>query len=104
MENEKKGSTIGAGISFSSEFDYKSVGANINFAQKTKDRSGEFSAKLSAYFDKVTLIYPIELRPANQQGGRGEDHNYATTPRNSVNGELGYSQIINKKSAARFFG
>ena len=40
MENENKGSTIGAGLSFSSEFDYKSFGANINFAQKTKNRNG----------------------------------------------------------------
>src|SRR4029079_2242196 len=28
MENEMKGSTIGAGLSFSNEFDYRSIGAN----------------------------------------------------------------------------
>ena len=93
MENGRKGSTAGAGISFSSEFDYKSFGANINFAQKTRNRSGEFNAKLQAYFDQVTLIYPIELRNG---GGRGDD-DYATTPRNSVSGSLGWSQIINRQ-------
>src|SRR6185503_5173464 len=36
MENESKGSTIGAGISFSSEFDYTSFGGNINFTKKNK--------------------------------------------------------------------
>lgn len=102
MENEKKGSTIGVGVSYSTEFDYQSFGANISFAQKTKNKNGEFSAKISAYLDQVTLIYPIELRPANQQGG---DHNdYATAPRNSINGELGYSQIINKNLQISFSG
>jgi len=93
MENEAKGSTIGAGVSFSTEFDYKSFGANINFAQKTKSRSGEFNAKLQAYFDQVSLIYPIELR----NRGNGDDDDYATTPRKSFSGSLGWSQIINRK-------
>jgi hypothetical protein len=65
MENEKKGTTVGAGLSYSTEFDYQSVGANINFAQKTRNKNGELSAKLQAYFDQVTLIYPIELRTSN---------------------------------------
>ena len=70
MENEKKGSTVGAGVSFSSEFDYKSYGANISFSQKTKNKSGEFTAKLQAYLDQVSLIYPKELRTG---GGRRGD-------------------------------
>jgi hypothetical protein len=92
IENEKKGSTVGAGLSFSNEFDYKSFGANINFAQKTKNKMGEFSAKLQAYLDKVKLIYPVELRNG---GGRRDD--YATTGRNSFSGSLSWSQIINKQ-------
>ena len=36
MENEKKGSTIGAGVSYSTEFDYQSRGININFRSKNK--------------------------------------------------------------------
>jgi len=93
MENEKKGATLGAGLSYSSEFDYQSFGANINFAQKTKNRSGEFNAKLQAYFDQVSLIYPIELRTR----GNREGDDYATTPRNSVSGSLGWTQIINRQ-------
>jgi hypothetical protein len=91
MENESKGSAIGAGVSFSSEFDYKSFGANINFAKKTGNRSGEFSAKAQAYFDQVSLIYPVELR-TNQH-----EDDYATTGRNSFSGSLGWSQIINRQ-------
>ncbi len=101
-ENEKKGSTIGAGASFSTEYDYTSIGANVNFAQKTKNKSGEFSAKISAYLDQVKLIYPVELRNLNQQGE--PDDNYGASPRNSINGELGYSQIINKNLQLSFSG
>ena len=93
MENEKKGSTVGAGVSFSNEFDYQSFGANINFAKKTKDKSGEFSAKLQAYLDQVTLIYPIELRTGNSR----EDDDYATTNRNTVGLDLSWSQIVNQR-------
>ena len=92
MENEEKGTTIGAGLSTSSEFDYQSFGGNISFAQKTKNKMGEFSAKVQAYLDKVSLIYPIELRT----GGRREDDDYAKTSRNSFSGNLSWSQIINK--------
>ncbi|MDP4261955.1 MAG: DUF3570 domain-containing protein [Bacteroidota bacterium] len=95
MENEKKGSTVGAGVSFSSEFDYQSYGANINFAQKTRNKSGEFSAKLQAYLDQVSLIYPIELRTGG--GGRRGENDYATTPRNSFGGSVSWSQIVNQR-------
>jgi hypothetical protein len=91
MENEKKGTTIGAGLSYSSEFDYQSFGINASFAKKTRDKSGEFSANLKAFLDQVSLIYPIELR-TNQ--GRGDD--YPTTGRNTVDANISWSQIVNK--------
>jgi Protein of unknown function (DUF3570) len=94
MENEKKGSTLGAGLSFSAETDYKSFGGNINFAQKTKNKSGEFTAKLQAYLDQVSLIYPIELRTG---GVSGDEEHYSTTGRNTFSGSLAWSQIINKR-------
>jgi hypothetical protein len=94
MENEVKGNTIGAGVSFSNEFDYNSVGFNVNVARKTKDRNGEFTAKLQAYIDQLKLIYPIELR--SQSSGRGHD-DYATTGRNTLDGSVSWSQIINSK-------
>jgi hypothetical protein len=95
MENEKKGTTFGAGASYSTEFDYQSIGANINFARKTKDKNGEFSAKLQAYFDQVSLIYPVELR--NSGGGEHDEDNYASASRNSFSGNLAWSQIINQR-------
>lgn len=96
MENENKGSTVGAGLSFSSEFDYRSVGFNINFAKKTRNKSGEFSAKLQAYLDQVSLIYPIELRTGGSASDKDEN-DYAATPRNSLSLDMSWSQIVNER-------
>jgi len=93
-ENESKGTTLMAGVSFSIEFDYQSYGANIGFSQKTANRMGEFTAKFQAYLDQVKLIAPIELRTNGIVGG--EHDNYGTSGRNTFALSLSYSQIINK--------
>ncbi|MVT44974.1 DUF3570 domain-containing protein [Chitinophaga oryziterrae] len=64
VENEAKGRTFGIGAYYSSEYNYHSHGLDILFAQKTHN-NGEFSAKLTAYFDQVKMIYPSELVPAS---------------------------------------
>ncbi|MDB5201413.1 MAG: hypothetical protein JWQ27_822 [Ferruginibacter sp.] len=92
MENESKGTTIGAGVSLSKEFDYTSFGSYLSFAKKTSNKAGEFTAKLQAYIDQVKLVLPVELRPA---GGREDD--YASSARNSFAGSLSYSQIVNQR-------
>ena len=100
MENETKGTTIGAGVSSSTEFDYQSFGGNINFSKKTKNKNGEFTAKLQAFFDRVSLVTPVELRTTT--GTRREDDDYATTPRNTIAGSVSYSQIVNKNLQVAF--
>lgn len=99
-ENESKGSTIFAGLSFSTEFDYQSYGANIGFAQKTANRMGEFTAKFQTYLDQVKLIAPIELRTGNSTGR--EHENYGTSGRNTFALSLAYSQIINQNFQVEF--
>lgn len=93
-ENETKGSTIMAGVYYSGEFDYQSIGANIGFSQKTPNRMGEFTAKFQAFMDQVKLIAPIELRTGITGGG--EHEGYGTSGRNTYALSLSYSQIINK--------
>ena len=61
-EDEEKGTTLGVGISSSTEYDYQSFGGNVSYSKQTKDRNGEFTAKFQAYLDQVKLILPIELR------------------------------------------
>ncbi len=98
VENEKKGTTFGAALSSSTEFDYQSFGGNIIFAKKTNNKNGEFTAKFQTYLDQVTLIQPIELR-ANSSGRKD---NYGTAARNTFAGSLSYSQIINKQFQVMF--
>ncbi len=106
VENGKKGSTFGAGLSFSNEFDYVSTGANVMFAQKTKNRNGEFTAKAQAFLDRVYLILPVELQPGypNIRGHDGERSkgDFSSSPRNSFSGSLSWSQVINKRLQLEF--
>lgn len=92
-ENESKGTTLLAGVSASSEFDYQSYSANIGFAKKTPNKMGEFTAKFQTYFDQVKLIAPIELRTAQNEG---------TSGRNTYALSLAYSQIINQNFQVEF--
>lgn len=99
MENDRAGTTIGAGLSSSTEFDYQSFGANISFAKKTNDKNGELTARVQAYLDQVKLIQPVELRAG---GGRGDD--YGSAARNSFSGSLSYSQVVNKNLQLMLLG
>lgn len=96
MENEQNGNTLTAGVSFSNEFDYISRGANIGFSKKTKDRNGEFSAKVQAYFDQVKLVTPVELR------SNPEDKDYGSASRTTLAGSLSWTQVINKNLQIAF--
>jgi hypothetical protein len=93
MENSNKGTTVGAGLSFSSEYDYQSIGANLLFSKKIKNGSGEITGKLQAYLDRLKYILPIEFRPP----GSGEEDDYESKARNSFSGSLSYSQIMNQR-------
>jgi len=90
MENEQKGTTLSAGASYSTEYDYQSLGVNAGFSKKTKDRNGEFTARVQGYFDNVSLILPEELR----NSGSGESS--GSSKRTTVAGSLSWSQVINK--------
>ncbi|MEO8769807.1 MAG: DUF3570 domain-containing protein [Ferruginibacter sp.] len=102
LENEKKGTSLGLNISASTEFDYKSFGFGANFSIKSKDKNRELGIKAQAYLDKVSLIYPVELRTASNTGNGGEHENYQTSSRNSFSGSLSLAQVINKRLQVMF--
>lgn len=99
MENEKKRTTVGAGLSFSTEFDYQSIGVNVNFSKKTTNKAGEFSARFQAYIDNLKYILPVELRTG---GGSGDEDSYPSKSRNSLSGSFSWSQIINQRLQVMF--
>jgi len=109
-ENAKTGNTFGAGISYSDEFNYKSLGLDANFSVKTDDKMGEFSAKLQGYFDKVTLIYPDDFPsllpplPAGSTDGHHHKRDYGSSPRDTYTAALSYSQIINSRLQLALLG
>lgn len=100
QENEQKGNTIGAGLYYSNEFNYHSIGLNGSLSQKTK-KNGEFDLKLSTYQDRVTLILPSEFEPpgAYRVGRNGElrHPDYGSTGRQTYTASFSFSQIINTR-------
>jgi len=102
-ENEIKGSTIGAGIYYSNEFNYHSLGLNVNTSKKTKN-NGEFSLKLSAYLDRVTMILPSEFEPAGAYtiGRNGElrHPDYGSNGRQTYTASFSFSQVIDTRLQA----
>lgn len=107
MENEKKGTSFGAGVSASTEFDYRSFGFSIMFSKKTANRNGEFTAKAQAFLDALKYILPVELRTTGSGGGGGGGRDeggddYPSKNRNSFSGSLSYSQIVNQRLQLQF--
>ena len=123
IENGKTGNTFGIGAYYSGEYNYKSLGADVHFSKKTNDKSGEFSAKLQAYFDQVTLIKPSELIKAitpppgggpvyittasgnvvlSSNGSSTSKPSLPTSPRNTFTASTSYSQIINSRLQIMF--
>jgi hypothetical protein len=97
VENKQKGETLGLALSSSSEFDYLSYGANINYAKKVKN-NGELSAKFQVYLDKVKLLTPVELR----ENPNMKNEDYESAARNTYAGSVSYSQVINKNLQVSF--
>jgi hypothetical protein len=121
IENEQKGTSLGLGAIYSSEFNYHSIGLNANYSKKTK-KNGEFSARLTTYFDQVKQIYPSELIPVDtvrnstdsvvsittasgrtvslSSGGgvnSGGSHYIPSNPRDSYAASFSYAQVINER-------
>ncbi len=98
MKNDANRTTKGLSFSYSTEYDYKSYGFNLNFAKASKDNNREFSIKGGAFFDTWSVILPPELRPTNYgSGAHGDRDPIETRPRNSYNLAFSLSQIINKR-------
>jgi len=98
-ENESKGTSVGAGLSYSGEYDYQSFGGNITLSAKTKNRSGEFTARFQAFIDKVNKIAPVELRT-----GASHDRDEPESARNTFASSFSYSQIINQQFQIMILG
>lgn len=95
--NEDTGNSFGFTGSYSTEFDYQSMGAAFNLTRLSKDKNTQFDFKLQAFLDQWTVILPIELRTGKT--GKGHEQ-YDTAPRNSFSASFSLSQVINQKFQA----
>ncbi|MDP4284366.1 MAG: DUF3570 domain-containing protein [Bacteroidota bacterium] len=100
VENAKKGTGFGLGLYFSKEFNYSSFGLDAEYSKKTKN-NGEFTGKLTGYFDRVKLIYPSEfvqqVTVTAASGGGESRYKIPTNPRTTGTLSLSFSQVINQR-------
>jgi hypothetical protein len=98
MADEQKQYSLGAALSLSTEYDYFSKGASINFTRFTKDHNREVGLALSAYLDTWNIIYPVELRTLQTDTGPVPNPDASgSRPRNSYNASFSLTQVINKR-------
>lgn len=98
VKNDKTRTTLGASTSFSTEYDYKSMGVSLNFTKTSKDNNREFGVKLNAFFDTWSVILPVELRPVGY--GSGSEHDPTPIdykPRNSFSAAISLAKVINSR-------
>jgi Protein of unknown function (DUF3570) len=100
IENEQKGTGFGLGVYYSKEYNYTSYGLDAEFSKKTKN-NGEFTGKITGYFDQVKLIYPSEFVhaatvTAASRGGESK-RTIPSSPRNTITASLSFSQVINQR-------
>ncbi|MET4080296.1 hypothetical protein ABIB40_000236 [Pedobacter sp. UYP30] len=93
--NEETGNSFGFTGSYSTEFDYQSVGAAFNLTRQSKNKNTQFDFKAQAFLDQWTVILPIELRTPKL--GNKHDEQYGTAPRNSFSASFALSQVINQR-------
>ena len=91
-EQKAKGTIWGAGVGVSKEYDYLSFNATASFAKTSQDGNRQLSLAGQVFFDRVTLITPIELRAPGV--GKG---NYGSDTRQTYNFTATYSQVLSKR-------
>jgi len=65
IEDVKKGKEFGIGAYYSAEHNYyHSIGLNTSLSKKNHS-NGEFSVKLTGYFDEIKMILPSEFIPVD---------------------------------------
>jgi Protein of unknown function (DUF3570) len=129
IENERKGTEFGIGAYYSAEHNYyHSIGVNTSFSKKTKN-NGEFSVKLTGYFDRINMIKPSEFIPidsvknvpasdsviyvttasgrtvalsanSGQVISKGGESEIPAESRNTLTASFSFSQVINERMQA----
>ncbi|MBF9141996.1 DUF3570 domain-containing protein [Hymenobacter properus] len=98
-EHKYKGTIWGVGAGVSKEYDYFSTNVAGSFAKTSRDGNRQLSLAGQVFFDQVTLINPIELRPGYSGNLTGKG-NYGSDTRQTYNFTATYSQVLTKRLQA----
>ncbi len=118
--SEDRNTIVSGNISFSSEYDYFSLGFGGSFTKLFNEKNTELSFKGQVYLDKWKSIYPKELREFFKDGLDGEffrEHTITGNPnynpsaffpnidenRNSYSLSVSFSQILTKNIQGSLF-
>ena len=100
-EHKATGTIWGLGAGVSKEYDYLSLNVAGSFAKTSQDGNRQLSLAGQVFFDRVTLITPIELREPGLSGSGGRVKNdYGTDTRQTYNFTATYSQVLTKRLQA----
>lgn len=103
VENMRKKNSFGIGAYYSGEYNYQSFGLDVNYSKKTNN-NGEFSTKLTGYFDRVKQIYPSELRPpaiiVTSASGENSKEYIPSNPRTTLTASFSFAQVVNSRMQA----
>jgi hypothetical protein len=101
IDNPKKGTSMGLGVYLSEEYNYSSFGLHGSYSKKTNN-NGEFTGKLTGYFDRVKMIYPsefVQVATVTSASGGGESKaKIPTNPRVTATASLSFSQVLNQRT------
>ena len=95
-EQKRQGTLWGVGAGVSKEYDYLSGNLTGSFAKTSRDGNRQLGLAGQVFFDRVTLITPIELRTFS---GRSKS-DYGTDTRQTYNLTATYSQVLTKRLQA----
>jgi len=93
--NMRKRMTKAYHLGFSQEYDYTSFSGGASLTKEWNQANTELTIKGQAFIDNWSLIYPIELRGTA---------NLPSSGRQSYNGQVIFSQILNKRTQIAFSG
>ena len=98
-EHKYNGTIWGVGAGVSKEYDYLSFNVAGSFAKTSRDGNRQLSLAGQVFFDRVTLIQPLELREGYLSGttaAQGQ-RDYGTDTRQTYNFTATYSQVLTKR-------
>ena len=94
QRNLSKATIVGLSGGASKEYDYQSFNVAGSWAHASADGNRELSVAGQAFFDRATLILPVELRTGT---GRSQAQGSGFDTRQSYNLNIVYSQVLSKR-------